>query len=626
MICHELNNNAVSLSVLVATLIICATTSIQAQAVIDNGTVAVGINPAGNLITADAGLLFIPTGGDGLIGGCACEGWGVGDLTTGSFGMAGEDFGFYGIASSGMTVSGTGTLGISTGSAAVSETNVVDNELDLAVTHSFSPSSTDLLYRIDVGILNQGAGATDNLVYRRAMDWDIPPTEFLEFTTIQGWPATALIASSNDGFASGNINYPLGVIDGAGAVLNENFTDAGPADHGAAFDFSFGTLAAGDTQEFSIFFGAAESEADALLALANVGAEVYSLGQPSGPDGATLGIPNTFIFGFAGVGGTPIGPGGATTPINQFSDVASAFIDMRQNQADVAMSRFGEPSHGRKLWNLHVAGHAGTGSYDATTNNVALDYTFAGISVSADTVRDGAVAGFAHALFGGSLGVGRTSADLGSDGETGTLSGNSADMMLYGRLWGGQPVFAEGVLNVARHNFDQDRIGMLNTYSSDPKATSIGALVRAGWTRALSDTQALSFYGELASTHTRVSGFDEDNGGVSTEGFSQTRSRAGLGLRVENQHVSENQTTYARLDVAALARIGGGDYDAGQTTVGGAAMTALADGPDDTLLRIRGTLGMIQADRMNVSVDLSSVIGSEGFRDHRLAAQLKFEF
>src|SRR2546427_6985603 len=52
-----------------------------AGAIIDNGTVQLGINDAGHLIapsgTTDVGLRYIPSGGEVLAHGCLCEGWGV---------------------------------------------------------------------------------------------------------------------------------------------------------------------------------------------------------------------------------------------------------------------------------------------------------------------------------------------------------------------------------------------------------------------------------------------------------------------------------------------------------------------------------------------------------------------
>ena len=102
---------------------------------------------------------------------------------------------------------------------------------------------------------------------------------------------------------------PSGQYDIAGCGQNVNFTDCGPADHGAYFIFQSADIASGATQEFNIFYGATYSEVSAFAALSTVGAEVYSLGESSTPNGSSLGTPGTFIFGFSGVGGAPI-----TTP------------------------------------------------------------------------------------------------------------------------------------------------------------------------------------------------------------------------------------------------------------------------------------------------------------------------
>lgn len=132
------------------------------------------------------------------------------------------------------------------------------------------------------------------------MDWDVEPTPFNEFVTIDGGTATQLLFDSNNGFETAN---PLGPRTDLG--FTGNFTDAGPADHGALFDFGFGALGAGETTSFRIFYGAAGDEVGANAAVAASGAEVFSYGQPSSSD-PTLGTPNTFIFAFGGVGGTPI--------------------------------------------------------------------------------------------------------------------------------------------------------------------------------------------------------------------------------------------------------------------------------------------------------------------------------
>ena len=146
------------------------------------------------------------------------------------------------------------------------------------------------------------SASTVQLRYRRVMDWDVEPTAFSEFSTVQKGTASEIVFTSNDGFATADALAGPSDIGG----LTGNFTDEGPNDHGALFDFNFGSLAAGATKTFTTFYGAAGTESAAAAALSAVGAEAYSFGQPSTPDGATAGTPNTFIFAFAGVGGTPV--------------------------------------------------------------------------------------------------------------------------------------------------------------------------------------------------------------------------------------------------------------------------------------------------------------------------------
>ncbi|HEX9597845.1 MAG TPA: thrombospondin type 3 repeat-containing protein [Gaiellaceae bacterium] len=146
------------------------------------------------------------------------------------------------------------------------------------------------------------------------MDWDVEPTAFSEFVsvvTIAGSErAKNVLFSSDNGFASAN---PL---SGASQILfSGDATDSGPADHGALFDFGFGTLKPGGKVTFNIFYGAAGSEPEADTALGTVRAEVYSYGQPNCPsfrcpdvNGPKDGKPNTFIFAFSKVGGEPIKP------------------------------------------------------------------------------------------------------------------------------------------------------------------------------------------------------------------------------------------------------------------------------------------------------------------------------
>lgn len=338
-----------------------------ACAVIDNGTVRLGVNPEGHLNCGDAGveggfvygITYLPSGptADGISPGCYCEGWGAGDAVSLVQGGASES----NAANFAMEVESFTTDGTN----ATSIVNIPDATTPLLrVTHEYTPSASPALYEVNVTIENV-SGATVTPRYRRAMDWDIPPTEFDEYVTIQGSEAAEdVIYSSDDGFADVNpfagpsfINFEGDAVDNLNEVLPAG--GEGDSDHGALFDFEFDDLAAGDTKEFTIFYGAAGSEDDADAALGAVGAEMYSYGQPNVEGGPDLGEPNTFIFAFEGVGGL------VQFPSVQFSSPTYS-VDEDAGEAVITATLSG-----------------------ATSNPVAVDYaSAAGTATAGDDYTD----------------------------------------------------------------------------------------------------------------------------------------------------------------------------------------------------------------------------------------------
>jgi hypothetical protein len=103
---------------------------------------------------------------------------------------------------------------------------------------------------------------------------------FSECVTIQPDPSASsfLVDATSYAYNRVDFGYPLaGPPDGTPAP----FTDLGPGDHGAGFDFKFGPLDAGDCMVFNIYYGAAASQADAEDAVSCVDAEVYAFAKPS---------------------------------------------------------------------------------------------------------------------------------------------------------------------------------------------------------------------------------------------------------------------------------------------------------------------------------------------------------
>ena len=283
-------------------------------AIISNGTIFLGVNSDGSLNYDGAGA---PPGsnygGVGLFDGrtfyeatypgCTCEGWGAAAFAGGAANSGGADTsvgGNFNLTELAFNVPNT---------FSANSLVAIDGDLSMQVLHQFLPSSTPDLYQVNVFITNTSSTAFDNVVYRRTMDWDIDPTPFNEVVTIQGVRDGAgnlhpnILYSSNDGF-SGPDPLDGGSFISSASVL-QNFTDLGPNDHGALFDFQFGPLDPNDTVAFKIFYGASSSEMGALNALNQVGAEIYSLGQPgdspSGDPvdrGGASSETSTFIFGF----------------------------------------------------------------------------------------------------------------------------------------------------------------------------------------------------------------------------------------------------------------------------------------------------------------------------------------
>jgi hypothetical protein len=273
-----------------------------ASVVIDNGTIELGVNDRGNLNYAQRGVYYKPTGFDGTFSGCPCEGWGAGnfdsDPTKMFSGYANAQFGDDSVASESFT---------STPTTATSVSSVGSGRL--LVTHEFAPfTGSDNLFEVRVTLKNASTETLGDVRYTRVMDWDIEPTATNEFVTIRRGTTSALRFSSDEGFKTGDPFEPRGDA-GDPATYNTDFTDIGPQDHGALFDFGFGALAPGESTTFLIFYGAAATTAMADATVSAAGAEAYSYGKPTNADGVSVNDDlNTFIFAFRGLGGAPVIP------------------------------------------------------------------------------------------------------------------------------------------------------------------------------------------------------------------------------------------------------------------------------------------------------------------------------
>lgn len=295
-------------------------------------TVALGVNDAGHLnfsggeLPGNASAMGLSyrfsDGGlyDSTAPGCLCEGWGVAVTGAGGrvSGYANEASGSGGL---------TGGVFTSSSTSATSRIGLAD--APIVVTHAYGVSLAPNLFQGNITITNTGTSTMNDVVYRRVMDWDVPHTEFDEFVTHKGVTAnlesnggTVRYASDN-GFASSDPMNFAGYL--LGGTENVDFIASGPADHGSVFDFAFGNLAAGESRNFNIYYGAAANKTAALSALSMVNAELYSLGQ-SDAGGVPGDDDPTFIFAFGGVGTTERGLS-PTDPLLPIVDLGSGVYE-----------------------------------------------------------------------------------------------------------------------------------------------------------------------------------------------------------------------------------------------------------------------------------------------------------
>ena len=284
--------------------------SALAQAVITSpsGTISLGVGQLGNLgagslpSTSNApglpyGIYYAPTNQDAVAPGCFCEGWGgsVNGTTSGGASIANPS-------------PGNLTLVSFTSTATTATSITTLNGTGLQVSQAYSPSSApEALFEDVVTLTNNGSTTLTNVSYARPTDWDIPPTEFDEYVTVGGVGATDLVFSNDNGFCS--VDPLVACPDIIAGTDNVDFTKVGPTDQGSDFVFDFGSLTAGQSTTFDIFYGVGSDEANTVAALGTVGAEVYALGYASnGPGGTANTDSPVWAFGFSGVGGTPIEP------------------------------------------------------------------------------------------------------------------------------------------------------------------------------------------------------------------------------------------------------------------------------------------------------------------------------
>jgi hypothetical protein len=207
-------------------LALTASTTVSAGALITYGKTTLGVNDQGHLnFFSDTGPDSSQFGftygvyraglGDAISPACLCEGWGVSAL------VGSESFASWAsVDTGGVSGLGSGTFGATVNTA----TSVVDSSvMPMTIRHAFGPSLATDLFQVQVTLTNTSTTETlSDLTYRRAMDWDVPPTEFREFVTHSG--VTANLTSNG-----GNLKYAsddgFAIVEPAGSRQTHRYRD-----------------------------------------------------------------------------------------------------------------------------------------------------------------------------------------------------------------------------------------------------------------------------------------------------------------------------------------------------------------------------------------------------------------
>jgi len=328
-------------------------------AILDNGTVQLGIGPYGELNVpggtesaggggvlprtaspdgsnvvegppgvTTVGLRNVALNWEGVAPGTPAEGWGLADLLGKQDGgvrssmfpsygppplAEGDGWnGIFDVSPVSFSVGGAGTLPESVGDRAVVVTDVGDPPF-ARVVHDFRPSENPNLYVVRVRVeslvfgpeLTGGVGIWPR--YRRTIDWDAENTALQELVTLGVVGDIDLKPSASEGQGF-QIPRPLTPLVSSFCPSGDVFEYCGPDDLGIAIDWDFPPLATGTGFEFfRLFYGTATTQAAALAALEQVDARLYSFGQTSEDVPALQGVgpmidpAMTYIFAFRDV-------------------------------------------------------------------------------------------------------------------------------------------------------------------------------------------------------------------------------------------------------------------------------------------------------------------------------------
>lgn len=193
-----------------------------------------GIGPNGELYDSNTHVGFVnPAGQDYILPGTPRDSWGIAS----SAGSAYADYQNFGTAG----ITGTS---ITPGLNSATAISMLANGIQLTQTYNFFAPN---ILSIQEFITNTTNAAISNVIFRRNVDFDVPPTAFNENIFGVLGSNSAVVGNSNNGFENPDPTNPFTSQCGASCNL--------VGDLGVGIDLGLGTINAGSSATFAYYYG-----------------------------------------------------------------------------------------------------------------------------------------------------------------------------------------------------------------------------------------------------------------------------------------------------------------------------------------------------------------------------------
>ncbi|MCL5776289.1 autotransporter outer membrane beta-barrel domain-containing protein [Limibaculum sp. FT325] len=384
-----------------------------------------------------------------------------------------------------------------------------------------------------------------------------------------------------------------------------------------------------------------------------MGAEVYSLGQPDTEGGATEGTPNTFIFAFAGVGGTPINGGGSNPHgfLNVYRDVAALIMNSHRRVvgqfttvdpgARIAVEQVARMSENSQVMSLDAslgkiplrvygAVNGEFGNFDRKGSSAGFDYTGGGVTIGADYQLPAGMVGGADIAVGAAFSFQRVSADVDANAGDVDADGYTGSIYAYGAapMGGMGQLHGELGFSLGYIDYDQTRVSGGQVFSGDPDGMVFSADLEVGYQfdkfpvdEGLGvDLQAGPFVG-LSYGFNDVDSFTE-SGGLAVSSFDDDRLVTTLGGRVSLSKEAEGNIYFGMLEATYNH-----DFlaDGQSVAINGGALTSLLSSPDDDFIGLRALGGVSLNERLRVMLEYNGGYASNSTQ-HGFLGRLDYAF